>query len=136
LSSLRANNTCGEIGFCGGTVEWTSDQPPFIDKDNYQPKYIYDEPCSQGPGVKDYVFRIYAFNKRVQPELDKKGATKTMITPPYILSVMGDHVLGNASLHTYADLFDYSSLPEFNIPVRPPNFAYTMYRSFISLFSR
>ena len=96
LFELPANNT--DVGIFGGTVEFSS-------ADKHVTKFRYDEPCSKGPGVRDYTFQVFAFSKSVESTLSSMGISHDKINPILILNSMGDSLLGIATMTCYFALY-------------------------------
>ena len=96
FSELLANNT--EVGTFGGTAEFSS-------TDKHVTKFAYDEPCSKGPGVRDYTFEVFAFSESVNSTLSSMGISDEEINPILILDTMGDKLLGIASLICHFTLY-------------------------------
>ena len=97
ISELLANST--DVGITGGTVEFDS-------SDKNVTRYDYDEPCAKGPGVAEYTFQVFAFSRSVSSALLSMGISKKSTNPVVILDVMGDSLLGVASLPCYFTLYD------------------------------
>ena len=91
---LDADNTAWTTG---GTIEFEDSK--------HVTKFSYDEPCSKGPGSRDYTFVVYAFSRRVQPILDLYKISRVNVNPIEILAFMNSSVLGMASLDVHFTLY-------------------------------
>ena len=96
FSELPANST--DVGITGGTVEFSS-------SDKHVTRYDYDEPCSKGAGMREYTFQVFAFSRSVSSALLSMSIAKKSANPVVILDVMGDSLLGVASLTCYFTLY-------------------------------
>jgi phosphatidylethanolamine-binding protein (PEBP) family uncharacterized protein len=92
ITSIDANTSVGTLG---ATIDWDTDH------DNYVPKYIYDEPCAVGAGLRYYTFTVWAFSHQVISIMEKMEITKEDTNPLVILDIMSKHILGNASITAY-----------------------------------
>lgn len=86
-------------GIAAGTVE-------FDTTDKHVSKFMYDEPCSKGPGLKSYVFYIFAFSTRVKPVMDLLGLGVRDVNPIIIANAMVDDILDVAALPVNFDLYN------------------------------
>ena len=88
-------------GLTGGTVE-------FNPNDKHVTKFSYDEPCSKGPGVRSYIFYIFAMSQRIVPFMAELGVYNDTMNPITITTAMSSQILAVASLQVHFTRYEMS----------------------------